>query len=237
MPSTRRTAPRKILGLTAVLLGILLCAIIAVLIGREGSRSAADFGSVPAGTASAPASMTSASAPASSSAQPTGEATGPPSSTGAGPSRTPAPRTLSIPRLGLSAPVDPVGVAEDGQTEVPPDPDRVGWYRFSPAPGSAAGSSVIVGHVDARGRGLGVLDGLNEVRQGDRVLIGREDDSTVTYEITARRTVGKKALAVSDAFRREGRPVLTLITCAGPYLPDGGGYQNNLVVTAVEAAK
>ncbi|WP_200429199.1 class F sortase [Streptomyces sp. NE5-10] len=234
MTSTRRMAPRKALGLTATLLGVLLCAVFLVLLVRGKPGRAADFGSTPASTASSPPPMNSTPAP--SSARPTGVATGAPSPADAGPARIPAPQELSIPRLGLSAPVDPVGVAEDGQTEVPPDPDRVGWYRFSPAPGSAAGSSVIVGHVDAKGRGLGVLDGLNEVRQGDRVLIGRKDGSTVSYEITARRTVGKKVLAASDAFRREGRPVLTLITCAGPYLPDAGGYQNNLVVTAVEAA-
>ncbi|MFC8495043.1 sortase domain-bontaining protein [Streptomyces sp. NPDC057235] len=235
MTSTRRTAPRKALGVAAVLLGVLLCVTLVVLTGRNEPGRAADFGTAPAGTASGLPPLTSTPAP--SSAQPTGAATDSPPPEGAGPSRAPAPRELSIPRLGLSAPVDPVGVAEDGQTEVPPDPDRVGWYRFSPAPGSATGSSVIVGHVDAKGQGLGVLDGLNKVRQGDRVVVGREDGSTVVYEITARRTVAKKALAASDAFRREGRAVLTLITCAGPYLPDAGGYQNNLVVTAVEAAK
>ncbi|MFG3350151.1 class F sortase [Streptomyces sp. NPDC048018] len=235
MTSTRRMAPRKALGVTAVLLGVLLCAVFLVLIVREEPGRAADFGSTPAGTASALPPVTSTPAPPP--ARPTSAATGSPSAVNAGPSRVSPPQKLSIPRLGLSAPVDPVGVAEDGQTEVPPDPDRVGWYRFSPAPGSDTGSSVIVGHVDAKGRGLGVLNALNEVRQGDRVLIGREDGSTVAYEITARRTVGKKALPASDAFRREGRPVLTLITCAGPYLPDAGGYQNNLVVTAVEAAK
>ncbi|MFI1562339.1 class F sortase [Streptomyces sp. NPDC020490] len=133
--------------------------------------------------------------------------------------------------------MDPVGVDTDGQVKVPGDPRRVGWYRFSPAPGSAEGSAVLVGHIDARGRGLGVLVALNEVRQGDRVLIERSDGSTVEYRITARRTIGKKALAGSGVFRRDGRPVLTLITCAGPYLPDQGGYQNNLVVTAVEAPK
>ncbi|MEW1905243.1 sortase [Streptomyces sp. NPDC086147] len=235
MTSTRSIAPRKALGLAAVLLGVLLCAVFLALVVCEEPRKAADFGTAPAGTASAPAPLVSM--PASPSAQPTSAAADSSAPGDAGPSRIPVPQKLSIPRLGLSAPVDPVGVAQDGQTEVPPDPERVGWYRFSPAPGASAGSSVIVGHVDAKGRGLGVLNALNEVRQGDRVVVGRKDGSTVVYEITARRTMGKKALAASEAFRREGRAVLTLITCAGPYLPDAGGYQNNLVVTAVEAAK
>ncbi|UYM22942.1 class F sortase [Streptomyces albus] len=36
-----------------------------------------------------------------------------------------------------------------------------------------------------------------------------------------------------EVFRRHGRPVLTLITCAPPYDPERGGYQRNLVVYAV----
>ncbi|MCF4136312.1 class F sortase [Streptomyces sp. Tue 6430] len=95
----------------------------------------------------------------------------------------------------------------------------------------------MVGHVDAKGRGLGVLDALNDVRPGDEVLVERGDDDATAYRVATRRTVGKRDLPSSDAFRRDGPAVLTLITCTGPYLPDRGGYQNNLVVTAVEAPK
>ncbi|KUN40728.1 peptidase C60 sortase A and B [Streptomyces longwoodensis] len=142
-----------------------------------------------------------------------------------------------MPRLDLSAAVDPVGVADDGTVVVPRDPRRVGWYRFSPRPGASGGSSVIVGHVDSDDRGLGVLVALAEVRAGDRVSVERADGSRVDYRVVSRRTVAKEALAASGAFRTEGPAVLTLVTCTGPYLPDQGGYRNNLVVTAVEASK
>ncbi|GGV00165.1 hypothetical protein GCM10010275_43620 [Streptomyces litmocidini] len=215
------------------LIGVVLSTMLVVAVRRDEPARAADFGPPPTTTtepATRPRSPEPVTPPEAAPANTT-EASDRPGSL-----RVPEPRELSLPRLGLRAPVDSVGVADDGRTEVPPDPVRVGWYRFSPAPGSAAGSSVIVGHVDAKGRGLGVLYALNEVRQGDRVLIGRKDGSTVAYEVTARRTVDKEALADSEAFRRDGRAVLTLITCTGPYLPDAGGYQNNLVVTA-EATK
>ncbi|MFF0201433.1 class F sortase [Streptomyces sp. NPDC005017] len=158
-----------------------------------------------------------------------------------GPGRSPAvpaqvagPRTLTLARLGVTAPIDPVAVSDDGQVEVPDDPRRVGWYRFSPPPGSKQGSAVLVGHVDSDGRGLGVLVALNDVRSGDQVLVERADGSTVEYRVTARRAIDKSALAGSGAFQREGPAVLTLITCTGAYLPAAGGYQQNLVVTAVE---
>ncbi|MFC8015496.1 class F sortase, partial [Streptomyces cinereoruber] len=232
--SPQRTGHRRILGVAALLVAAFLCGALAFVALRGQPTRAADFGTVP--TTKVSSSDPTRAAPAQDS-PPSWSTTAPADSVPSGPADPSPPKELSVPRLGLRAPVDPVGVADDGLTEVPPDPDRVGWYRFSPAPGSPEGSSVVVGHVDAEGRGLGVLNGLNEVRQGDRVVIGRRDGSVVAYRVVARRTVGKEDLAESGAFRRDGRPVLTLITCAGPYLPDNGGYQNNLVVTAVEASE
>ncbi|QOV47818.1 class F sortase [Streptomyces chromofuscus] len=142
-----------------------------------------------------------------------------------------------MPRLGVRAPVDPVGVTGDGQVRVPEDPRRVGWYRFSPPPGASAGSAVIVGHVDSDRGGLGVLVALADVRRGDRVLVERSDGGSVAFRVVSRRTLPKEDLAESGAFRRDGSAALTLITCTGPFLPDDGGYRNNLVVTAVPASK
>ncbi|MGW0117827.1 class F sortase [Streptomyces sp. NPDC003327] len=233
---TARAQRRTLLGVVMALLGLVLASATLLLATARADRPAGsdDFGAAPTATApprterpASPAASRSATAPA------------PPSAPAPAPaaSAVPVPRELVIPRLGLRAPIDPVGVADDGQMEVPKDPDRVGWYRYSPAPGADQGSSVVVGHVDAKGLGLGVLYGLTEVRQGDRVRVVRDDGTTLTYEITARRTLGKTALVRSAVFDREGPAVLNLVTCAGPYLPDKGGYQNNLVVTAVEVPR
>ena len=37
----------------------------------------------------------------------------------------------------------------------------------------------------------------------------------------------------AEVFARTGPERLRLVTCTGPYLPEAGGYQQNLVVTAV----
>ncbi|WP_106978926.1 class F sortase [Streptomyces griseus] len=210
------------------IVGVCLIVLLGLTLARDDSGVPADFGADPARAVERTASVPSAG---------DGPSSVPAAADRAGPPAVPAPSSVRIPRLGLRAPVDPVGVAPDGQVVVPEDPDRVGWYRFSPLPGAGAGSSVIVGHVDATGRGLGVLAALSQVREGDRVAVDRQDGSTVAYRIASRRTVAKNALSGSGAFRREGRPTLTLITCAGPYLREEGGYQNNLVVTAVAVPK
>ncbi|MFD4791840.1 class F sortase [Streptomyces sp. NPDC058459] len=118
-----------------------------------------------------------------------------------------------------------------GQVEVPADPGRVGWHRFSPAPGEAAGSSVIVGHVDAKGRGLGVLVALSKVRRGDPVRVSQSAGPGPGYQVVSRRTVARKDVGEAGASRLEGTRFLTLITRTGPCVGAEGGYLNNLVVT------
>ncbi|MET9730209.1 class F sortase [Streptomyces sp. NPDC006458] len=152
----------------------------------------------------------------------------------AAPGSTAAPIRLDVERVGLSAAIEPVGVAVDGTAEIPRDPGRVGWYRFGPAPGEPSGSAVLVGHVDSRTGDLGAFAALFDVRAGDEVSVRRAAGPSVAYRVVARARVDKDRLPAS-AFARTGRPTLTLITCAPPFDRDRGGYRRNLIVTAVPA--
>ena len=143
-----------------------------------------------------------------------------------------APRQLVLPAVGLDVPVGAVGVAPDGSMAIPTDVNRAGWYRFGPAPGQP-GSVVLVGHVDSRTQGLGAFARLAAVEVGDRVLVSVRSGRTYTYRVVARELLPKRSLPTEELWSRSGSPRLTLITCGGPYDPDRGGYQDNLVVTAV----
>ncbi|RZU15035.1 sortase family protein [Streptomyces sp. BK239] len=141
------------------------------------------------------------------------------------------PVRILVDDVDLDARVIPVGVTERGDMTVPDDPATAGWYRYGPAPGSAQGSTVLVGHVDTDSGDLGEFAALYDVRRGHRVEVRRSGAPPVRYRILSRVTVPKDELP-SSAFRRSGAPVLTLITCAPPYVPERGGYLSNLVVTA-----
>jgi hypothetical protein len=144
---------------------------------------------------------------------------------------TAAPTLLRIPRLGLALPVDPAGVAEDGQMALPDDPTRLSWYRFGAGPLSSRGATVLGGHVDTIEAGAGPLARLATARPGDRlqVVLGRR---TVAYRITSVTRIPKVRLDTGEVFARGGPPRLHLLTCGGAYLPDRGGYQDNVVVVA-----
>lgn len=193
------------------------------------TRPSADIGSRPSRDASAP-SRESAPSPA-----PVPPVVG----RAASPMRSPdvgaTPTRVSISAVGLDAAVVPVGVAREGAMRVPRDARRVGWYRFGPRPGGGTGSVVLAAHVDSRTQGLGAFYPLRDAEPGDRVTVVTEGGRRSSYRVVARQLFRKRALPLEELFRRDGRAVLTLITCGGPYLAYAGGYQDNLVVSAVPA--
>jgi sortase family protein len=142
-----------------------------------------------------------------------------------------APVRLAVPARGVDVAVDPVGVTADGQMALPDDVDRAGWYRFGPVPG-APGSAVVAGHVDDAEQGLGELAPLREAAPGDEVVVTDGAGASTRWVVTGRELVDKQALPVDTLFRRDGPPRLTLVTCGGPFLPEVGGYRDNVVVVA-----
>src|SRR5437879_6754319 len=57
------------------------------------------------------------------------------------------PVKLVIPKIGLDAAVEQVGVDKNHNMDVPKLPQDTGWYEPGPAPGQA-GDAVIDGHLD-----------------------------------------------------------------------------------------
>ncbi|GAA5159473.1 class F sortase [Ornithinimicrobium tianjinense] len=142
------------------------------------------------------------------------------------------PVRLTVPSVGLEVAIDPVAITEDGQMEIPERPDRAGWYRYGPAPGSTSGSVVVAGHVDTT-TGPGAFLALGRVEAGAEVVVELDDGTSTAYRIVGGESVAKTDLAVDEIFRRDGDPVLRLVTCAGDWSPRTGHYTDNLVVTAV----
>ena len=149
----------------------------------------------------------------------------------AAPEQRTAPVRLAVPARGVDPAVDPVGVEPDGQMAIPADVDRVGWYRFGPAPGDD-GSAVIAGHVDDRDQGLGAMAPLRDATVGDEVVVTDAAGTPSRWRVVSREVIQKQVLPLDRLFAREGPPRLTLITCGGPFLAEFGSYRDNVVVVA-----
>jgi hypothetical protein len=176
-------------------------------------------------------------APADAGALPPRPAAATPSATtpSAAPARpVPAlwtPGQVSIARLDVAPPVDPVGVSRDGALDVPDDPDRLGWWIGSALPGDRRGTVLIAGHVDTARDGEGALYRLESLPLGSRIEV-RAGDRTIGYRVTARRSYAKSRLP-KELFRRDTAPQLALVTCGGAFRD--GSYDHNVVVYATVA--
>lgn len=148
---------------------------------------------------------------------------------------TSVPRLVRIPRLGLRMPVVSRGVDDRGAMALPASAFTVGWYRFGSRPLDRAGATVLAGHVDTRAEGAGPLAGLGSMRAGDLIEV-RAGSRSVIYRTTSVTRIGKALIDLPAVFSRAGAPRLHVVTCGGAYLPERGGYQDNVVVVAQRVA-
>jgi sortase (surface protein transpeptidase) len=142
------------------------------------------------------------------------------------------PQLLRIPSLKLTMPIIATTLDKRGQMELPETPTEVGWYAYGPRPGAEAGSAVLAGHVDSREYGVGPLAGLRRLSPGDKIIVESRGDR-LTFRVEAIRQISKRAVPLAEVFDRNGPSRLRIVTCGGPYLPARGGYQDNVIVTAI----
>jgi sortase (surface protein transpeptidase) len=140
-----------------------------------------------------------------------------------------APTAITIGAIGVDAPVRSVGIAPDGQLEVP-DETHVGWYRHGAAPGQP-GATVLAAHVSWHDR-AGPFLRLGELEPGAFVDLALADGSSRRYQIVTRAQYGKLMLPREEIWRTTGPETLVLITCGGAFNPDIRRYTDNIVVTA-----
>ncbi len=143
------------------------------------------------------------------------------------------PVMVSIPAVGLSARVVPVGLSETGQVAVP-NPSVAGWYRLGPAPG-AEGPAVLVGHVDTVD-GPAAFYRLTAIRIGDVVLVIRADGSRARFVISRVTVVKKTAFPTRAVFGPTSGADIRLITCTGQFDPSSHHYVDSLIAWGVATA-
>jgi LPXTG-site transpeptidase (sortase) family protein len=186
----------------------------------------------------------SASASPSARPSPSASPTPTPTPTIASPSATPsptptqptlvaAPARVRIPALDVNTKVFPVTLDKNRAIEIPEDIRYVGWYELGVPPGVDRGSAVLDAHRDGREQGRGVFYFLGSLEPGDKVFVKTSAGEELPYEVVSRESILKKRLPYEELFAVDGDPRLTLISCGGYYDPNNGGYQDNVVVTAV----
>lgn len=152
------------------------------------------------------------------------------------PQLIPAPMALRIPAIGVKTQILPVGLDAHDNLEIPDDIRLVGWYDLGVPPGADTGSAVLVAHRDGTVQGRGVFYSIGSLEPGDPIVVTRSDGSAVSYVVASRELINKKNFtkAAPELFAIDGPHRLTLISCGGTYDRANGGYQANVIVTAME---
>ncbi|TGO05112.1 class F sortase [Serinibacter arcticus] len=145
------------------------------------------------------------------------------------------PTGVRLDDLDLDMPVLPVGIAADGQTEVPGDANDAGWYRFGPGAGSDRGATVILAHAGTEETPRGPFSRLKDVDLGAAVSVTDDAGVEHAYVVTDVEVLEKATLDLTPYFVRDGDPRLVLITCGGQWDEEANSYRSNVVVTAVPA--
>jgi Sortase domain len=141
-----------------------------------------------------------------------------------------APMGIRIPKIGVAAPVDPLGLNADGSLAVPTDFDRAGYYTGRPVPG-ATGPAIIVAHVDSR-TGPAVFARLRDLKPGDEVTVTRTDHSDVIFVIDRVESHPKNAFPTNAVYDATPDATLRLITCGGSFDHATGHYRANTIAFA-----
>ncbi|EXF25139.1 peptidase C60 [Nesterenkonia sp. AN1] len=145
---------------------------------------------------------------------------------------TPEPAQLLYPGIDADIPVEPRGVAEDGQMDIPDDAAQAAWYEYGKAPADQVGTTVISAHAGSQETPVGPLYALKDSRPGEEVTVLDEAGVAHHYEVTQVEQLGKDGLDFAPYFERTGKHRLVLITCGGQWIDERGSYADNIIVVA-----
>ena len=154
-------------------------------------------------------------------------------SSGTGTASTTAGPRLSIPSIGVNAPIEDEGLDGVGNMQTPYHLANVGWYEYG-TPIGDVGSAVIAGHVDNELGTPAVFYNLKKVQKGDDIYVTNTDGTKLHFVVADIEDYSLQNAPVAKIFNdTSGQRIINLITCekTGAFT-----YNDRIVVTAVLAA-
>ena len=144
------------------------------------------------------------------------------------------PRYLKIPKLGVDARVQQVGVTSTGALGTPDNVYDAAWYTASAKPGQP-GATLIDGHVSSWTT-HGVFYGLKTLAAGDAIQIERGDGTVINYRVVKTQTYNANNVNMQAAVTpiTPGTSGLNLITCTGDVIRGTSLFNQRIIVFAQE---
>lgn len=141
------------------------------------------------------------------------------------------PNWMTIPVIGVNAPVESVGLDTEGVSmALPSGGGSIAWFNLGSPPGTF-GNAIMAGHVDYI-RDAAVFWDLNKLALGDYVNVFTKDGQQWIYQVTETTWYVHDQAPVDQVFGWSVEPTLTLITCGGTFDSSTRNYDKRLVVVA-----
>lgn len=147
------------------------------------------------------------------------------------PTPLPPPQHFTIPKIQVSAEVEPVGTDSQGIMQLPTELTKVGWYSLGHRPGER-GNAVIAGHLDSATGAGAIFYNLWQLEPGDEMMIQDFVGTTYTYVVTQKTTYEYDAVPIKEIFGPSNKKLLNLITCTGQWNPALHNYSHRMVITS-----
>jgi len=141
------------------------------------------------------------------------------------------PKELIIPKIGVDAQIDSVGLDESNNQPVPSTINHVSWYNLGARPGEI-GSAVLAGH-NVWTYGPAVFYRLTGLTVGDKIQIINADNQTLNFVVSEINVYDRDKFPIEKVYTASDREHLNLITCTGQYDKAVHDYRQRLVVFAV----
>ncbi|ACT04780.1 peptidase C60 sortase A and B [Paenibacillus sp. JDR-2] len=138
------------------------------------------------------------------------------------------PNRIWIPSVGIKAPVEPVGLLDNGQLDVPASSDIAGLFIDGVLPGEE-GNAIIAGHVDNY-TGPAIFYPLKKLKQGDPVVLSDSSGKYLVYSVDAVESYSTAEAPLDKIFGDTNGKRLNMITCTGKYNRLKKEHEKRLVV-------
>lgn len=140
------------------------------------------------------------------------------------------PIKIIIPKIGVDAKVQKVGITLKGNMSAPHNFTDVGWYKYGTVPGNL-GSAVMDGHVDNGFNLDGVFKHLKDLKVGDNIFVDMQNGTQLHFVVEDVQSYYYKDTPMDEILNKnDGAAHLNLITCDGTWLPEAKTNDRRLVV-------
>lgn len=154
-----------------------------------------------------------------------------------------------ISKIKVNAPISFKKVGRSGKMPMPNSPDDIAYYDFSLFPGLGGqvgkpGNAIFSGHVDSGfdycdfGKTpppcAAVLWNADKLSPDDKITIKFEGKRLI-YRIKWNREIIPKNKTWEKTILKTAREAITIITCAGEFIPSLHQYKNRRIIRAIRS--